>query len=89
MPDICPRGSRRVSASIFKRDGHCVPLPDPASRKFQFVDADGFNSPALAVQHGNEVAFRLGFSGNVMRDFHASTSVGQEWAAGQDLAVID
>ena len=89
MAVICPRGPRRVSVWIFNRDGLGGRLPDPASRKFQVVDTDGFNSPALAVQHSDEVAFRLGIPGNVMRDFHASTSVGQEWAAGQDLAVID
>ena len=76
MPDIFPRGSRRVSASIFDRDGIGGPLPDPASRKFQAVETDGFNSPVLAVIRGNEIAFRLGFPGEVMRGLLASVSVG-------------
>ena len=63
MPDIFPQGSRRVSVSIFERDGLGDPLPDPASRKFQVVDPDGFDSPVLAVLRGNEVAYRLVFRG--------------------------
>ena len=76
MPDIFPQESRRVSVSIFERDGLGYPHPDPASRKFQAVETDGFDSPVLAVIRGIEVAFRLGFPGEVMLGCLASASAG-------------
>ena len=33
MPGTCPRGSRRVSALISKRDSHGEPLPDPSRKR--------------------------------------------------------
>ena len=44
MPDTCPRESRRVSASSFVRDGPGSPLPEPACRNLEAVEADGFDS---------------------------------------------